>query len=60
MDYKDKIHTHFCTNFFTPGVIKELDNLITIINVYLQTPKTKYPLLTSIITYIKHIFKVGF
>lgn len=55
---KLKVHESFCNNFNTPGVIKEIDELITAVNAYLNQGPAKFTLLTSIYDYIKFIFKV--
>jgi len=54
---KEAIHQALCNNFDTPGVITQLEQLISATNVYMKNPDVKYTLLVSVATYVSYIFR---
>jgi cysteinyl-tRNA synthetase len=54
---KKLVHQHLCNNFYTPGVIHDIDILISAVNTYMSKDPIKYPLLNSIGDYIIFIYK---
>jgi len=54
---KKIVHQHLCNNFYTPGVMYDIDQLISAVNGYMSKEPMKYPLLNSIGDYIIFIFK---
>jgi cysteinyl-tRNA synthetase len=54
---KDAIHASFLNNFNTPGVLKELEELMSATQTYVKNDKVKFPLLYAVTTYIFKIFK---
>mmetsp|Transcript_10111 Transcript_10111/g.8633 ORF Transcript_10111/g.8633 Transcript_10111/m.8633 type:complete len:131 (-) Transcript_10111:502-894(-) len=54
---KINVHKAFTNNFDTPGVLKELDDLISATYTYTKKDGVKYPLLYSITSYVFKTFQ---
>lgn len=53
---QDNIHKAFQRNFNVPDALKEIDEIITAVNVYVKTKPYVHLFLRTIFNYIKHIF----
>lgn len=53
---QDNIHKAFQKNFNVPDVLREIDELITAVNVYIKNKPHIHLLLKAIFNYVKHVF----